>query len=74
MLASLTARARELEEKITELVDISGSESATRGSFRALDLSTLVVATAEQMADSLSAHWFVVNVRPGLVTVGDHPA
>jgi K+-sensing histidine kinase KdpD len=71
LLASLTARARELEEKITELVDISGSESATRGSFRALDLSTLVVDTAEQMDDSLSAHRFVVNVRPGLVTVGD---
>jgi K+-sensing histidine kinase KdpD len=71
LLASLTARARELEEKITELVDISGSESATRGSFRALDLSTLVVDTAEQMDDSLSAHRFVVNVRPGLVTFGD---
>lgn len=71
LLASLTARARELEEKITELVDISGSESATRGSFRALDLSTLVVATAEQMGDSLSSHRFVVNVRPGLVTFGD---
>jgi K+-sensing histidine kinase KdpD len=71
LLASLAARARELEEKITELVDISGSESATRGSFRALDLSTLVVATAEQMDDSLSAHRFVVNVRPGLVTFGD---
>src|SRR5512132_1739126 len=71
LLASLTARARELEEKITELVDISGSESATRGSFHALDLSTLVVATAEQMDDSLSAHRFVVNVRPGLVTFGD---
>ena len=71
LLASLTARARELEEKITELVDISGSESATRGSFRALDLSTLVVATAEQMDDSLSAHRFVVHVRPGLVTFGD---
>jgi K+-sensing histidine kinase KdpD len=71
LLASLTARARELEEKITELVDISGSESATRGSFRALDLSTLVVATAEQMDDSFSAHRFVVNVRPGLGTFGD---
>ena len=71
LLASLAARARELEEKITELVDISGSESATRGSFRALDLSTLVVAAAEQMDDSLSAHRFVVNVRPGLVTFGD---
>jgi K+-sensing histidine kinase KdpD len=71
LLASLTARARELEEKITELVDISGSESATRGSFRALDLSTLLVDTAEQMDDSLSAHRFVVNVRPGLVTFGD---
>jgi K+-sensing histidine kinase KdpD len=71
LLASLTARARELEEKITELVDISGSESATRGSFRALDLSTLVLATAEQMDDTLSAHRFVVNVRPGLVTFGD---
>ncbi len=71
LLASLTARARELEEKITELVDISGSESATRGSFRALDLSTLMVATAEQMDDSLSAHRFVVHVRPGLVTFGD---
>jgi K+-sensing histidine kinase KdpD len=71
LLASLTARARELEEKITELVDISGSESATRGSFRALDLSTLVVATAEQMGDPLSSHRFVVNVRPGLVTFGD---
>jgi len=71
LLASLTARARELDEKITELVDISGSESATRGSFRALDLSTLVVATAEQMGDSLSTHRFVVNVRPGLVTFGD---
>jgi K+-sensing histidine kinase KdpD len=71
LLASLTARARELEEKITELVDISGSESATRGSFRALDLSTLVVATAEQMGDSLSSHRFVVNVRPDLVTFGD---
>jgi K+-sensing histidine kinase KdpD len=71
LLASLTARARELEEKITELVDISGSERATRGSFRALDLSTLVVDTAGQMDDSLSAHRFVVNVRPGLVTVGD---
>ena len=71
LLASLTVRARELEEKITELVDISGSESATRGSFRALDLSTLVVDTAEQMDDSLSAHRFVVNVRPGLVTFGD---
>ena len=47
LLASLTARARELEEKITELVDISGFESATRGSFCALDLSTLVVTTAE---------------------------
>jgi K+-sensing histidine kinase KdpD len=71
LLASLTARARELDEKITELVDISGSESATRGSFRALDLSTLVVATAEQMRDSLSSHRFVVTVRPGLVTFGD---
>jgi K+-sensing histidine kinase KdpD len=71
LLASLTARARELEEKISELVDVSGSESATRGSFRALDLSTLVVATAEQMRDSLSSHRFVVNVRPGLVTFGD---
>ena len=71
LLASLTARARELEEKITELVDISGSESATRGSFRALDLSMLVMATAEQMRGSLSAHRFVVNVRPGLVTFGD---
>ena len=71
LLASLTARARELEEMITELVDISGSESATRGNFRALDLSTLVVATAEQMGDSLSSHRFIVNVRPGLVTVGD---
>jgi len=71
LLASLTARARELEEKITELVDISGSESATRGSFRALDVSTLMVSTAEQMDDSLSAHRFVVHVRPGLVTFGD---
>jgi K+-sensing histidine kinase KdpD len=71
LLASLTARARELEEKITELVDISGSESETRGSFRAVDLSTLVLDTAEQMDDSLSAHRFVVNVRPGLVTFGD---
>jgi K+-sensing histidine kinase KdpD len=71
LLASLTARARELDEKITELVDISGSESATRGSFRGLDLSTLVVATAEQMRDSLSSHRFVVTVRPGLVTFGD---
>jgi K+-sensing histidine kinase KdpD len=71
LLASLSAKARELEGKITDLVDLSGSESATRGSFRALDLSVILSATAEEMAQALSRHRLAVDVRPGLVTMGD---
>ena len=71
LIASLSNRAKELEEKVTELVDVSGSDSTTRGGFRALDLSTLLTATAEQLRDPLSQHRFVVDVRPGLETLGD---
>ena len=71
LIASLSNRARELEEKVTELVDVSGSESATRGGFSALDLSTLLTTTAEQMRGPLSGHRFVLDVRPGLETLGD---
>jgi K+-sensing histidine kinase KdpD len=71
LIASLSNRARELEEKVTELVDVSGSESATGRGFHALDLSTLLISTAEQMRGPLSKHRFVVDVRPGLETLGD---
>ena len=71
LIASLSNRARELEEKVTELVDVSGSESATRRGFHALDLSTLLMSTAEQMRGPLSKHRFVADVRPGLETLGD---
>ena len=71
LIASLSNRARELEDKVTELVDVSGSESATRGGFHALDLSALLTTTAEQMRGPLSGHRFVVDVRPGLETLGD---
>jgi K+-sensing histidine kinase KdpD len=71
LIASLSNRAKELEEKVTELVDVSGSDSATRGGFRAVDLSTLLTTTAEQMRGPLSAHRFVVEVRPDLETLGD---
>ena len=71
LIASLSNRAKELDEKVTELVDVSGSDSATRGGFRALDLSTLLTATAEQMRGPLTAHRFVIDVRPGLETLGD---
>jgi K+-sensing histidine kinase KdpD len=71
LIASLSNRARELEEKVTELIDVSGSESASRRGFHALDLSTLLMSTAEQMRGPLSKHRFVVDVRPGLETLGD---
>ena len=71
LLASLTNRARELDEKIRELIDVSGSDSVTRTSFRAVDLSTLLIATAEALRERLCAHRLDVQVRPQLVTMGD---
>ena len=71
LIASLSNRAKELEEKVTELVDVSGSDSATRGGFRALDLSTLL--TAHGRADARAP--LAASVRhgrsPGLETLGD---
>lgn len=71
MLASLTARARELDEKITGLVNVSGSESATEGTFRTLDLSALLARVLEHAADRLSQHRVAADVCPGLLTFGD---
>lgn len=71
LLASLTARARELEEKITDLVDLSAVESATRVTIEPLDLSMLLTSTAEQMRTTLAGHRLVEDVRAGLATLGD---
>lgn len=70
LLASLTNRARGHDEKIMALIDVSGSDSASRRS-RAVDLSTLLTATVEQLRDRLRAHRLDVQVRPDLVTLGD---
>lgn len=73
LLARLASNARELEGRISDLLDFSRSttQELAERTFGPVDLSMLLRAASEQLAGPLSGHHLELDVGAGLVTHGD---